>query len=101
MPLKEGDLDSFEKAYHKLEGKIVEGGRGIELLLDYLDVSGLTLCQAALELALTIECTAYDMYRNLAAYSASDELEKLFLEIAQSEKVHITIAAEALALCSQ
>ncbi len=99
IPVKEGELDDFHKLYQQLEGKIVEGGKDIRSLLDYIDSHEQSPCRAALELALTIECTAYDMYRNLAEYSENSELEKLFVEIAQSEKEHITLAAEALALC--
>lgn len=101
IPVKEGDFEDFDTLYQQLRGDVVEGGKGIELLLAFLDDSGMSPCRASIELALTIECTAYDMYRNLAEYCIDAELEALFLEIAQSEKAHITLAAEALAMCPQ
>ena len=98
VALEEG-IAPFDEVYSQLAGDIVEGNQDIEALLRFFEENMEHPCVTAMEMALQIECMAYDMYRNLAHTFNGDSLATVFLEIAQSEKSHIQIAAEAIALC--
>jgi rubrerythrin len=50
-------------------------------------------------MAISIEYAAYDLYRNMADFFKDDTLRDAFLSIAQAEKEHMRIAAEALGCC--
>lgn len=95
----EKDIPSFAEAYGGLKGNIVEGNLDITALLTFFEKQAENQCIAALEIAIGIECAAFDMYRVLAARFHESELEQVFLDIAQGEKAHMQIAAEALTLC--
>lgn len=47
----------------------------------------------------SIEYAAYDLYRNMTDFFKDDTLRDAFLSIAQAEKEHMRIAAEALGGC--
>jgi rhodanese-related sulfurtransferase/rubrerythrin len=98
VALEEG-IAPFEEVYSQLSGDIVEGNQDIGALLHFFEANMESPCLTAMEMALQIECMAYDMYRNLAHKFSGNPLATVFLEIAQSEKSHIQIAAEAIALC--
>ncbi|WP_319550150.1 rhodanese-like domain-containing protein [Desulfogranum marinum] len=95
----EKDVAPFDEIYGQLTGDIVEGNQDIEALLDFFEANMERPCLTAMEMALQIECMAYDMYRNLAHNFRDKPLAEVFLDIAQSEKSHIQIAAESIALC--
>ncbi len=92
-------IPPFEEIYQGLKGDIVEGNQDISTLLTFFEKDVENPCITALEIALGIECAAFDMYRALAVRFQDSELEQVFLDIAQGEKVHMQIAAEALTLC--
>lgn len=92
---------SFTTVYQGLTGDIVEGNLPVDQLFDVLTENTDNPCLAAMEMAVYIECTAYDMYRHLAQTYGGTELEKVFLEIAQAEKSHIQVAAEAISCCPE
>ncbi|WP_035245192.1 rhodanese-like domain-containing protein [Desulfogranum mediterraneum] len=96
--LQESPL-SFAACYDELEGDIIEGGVELASLLASFEEQPESPCRLALELALGIECSAYEMYRALAQRFVGQELEQLLLQIAQAEKEHLQIAAQALAGC--
>ncbi len=89
----------FEEVYASLPGDVLEGGRSLADMLFMLDETDEDPCTMVVELALTIEYAAYDLYRSLAHLYSSTYLEKPAITIAQAEKEHMRIAADALALC--
>lgn len=90
---------SFETVYASLTGDIVEGGYSCAVLVAKLEKQPFEPCCATLEMALTIEYSAYDLYRNMAHRFQGQPMEQVFLSIAEAEKAHIRIVAEGLALC--
>ncbi|SIO39873.1 rhodanese-like domain-containing protein [Halodesulfovibrio marinisediminis] len=89
---------SFEIVYEGLPGDILEGGLNFDELAAKLMQEG-TECQNVIEMAITIEFSAYDLYRNMAHLYKDTEMEKHFLSLCQSEKEHMRIAADALHHC--
>ena len=88
----------FEQVYESLPGDILEGGKSMTELTAILEESD-GRCTDILEMAMLIEFTAYDLYRNMAHLKKGTEMEEVFLSLSQSEKSHMRIATEALALC--
>lgn len=89
---------SFEDVYASLPGDILEGGLDFDELAEKLMQEG-TECQNVVEMAMAIEFSAYDLYRNMAHLYKDSVMEKHFLSLCQSEKQHMRIAAEALNDC--
>jgi len=88
----------FEEVYSALAGDILEGGKGIDELTARLE--GIEAqCTHVIDMAMSIEYAAYDLYRNMAHLHKGSELEEVFLLLCQAEKAHMRTAAEALALC--
>ncbi len=92
---------SFETVYASLAGDIVEGGYSSAVLVAKLEAQPFEPCRATLEMALTIEYSAYDLYRNMAHRFQGLAMEQVFLSIAEAEKAHMRIVAEGLALCAE
>jgi rhodanese-related sulfurtransferase/rubrerythrin len=90
---------AFETVYSGLTGDLVEGGYSFAALVAMLESQPMEPCRATLELALTIECSAYDLSRTMAHRFQGQPMEKVFLAIAEEEKEHMGLAAQALALC--
>lgn len=89
----------FEEVYGALAGDILEGGKSIEELTARL--MGIEAqCTHVLDIAMSIEYAAYDLYRNMAHLHKGSELEEVFLLLSKAEKTHMRVAAEALSLCS-
>ncbi len=95
----ESDPPPFEEVYAALAGDIVEGGYTCAALLESLEEQPLEPCRSTLEMALTVEYSAYDLSRNLAHRFQGTPLAKMFNAIAEAEKEHMHVAAQALALC--
>ncbi|MFP4226557.1 MAG: rhodanese-like domain-containing protein [Desulfobacterales bacterium] len=92
--------EPFDVFYEKLEGKILEGGEGLEEMIPRLESIDSHVCASLMEIALNIEYAAYDLYRTAAAdHVESREAADLFLNIAQAEKTHMRMIARALADC--
>ncbi|MCF6187813.1 MAG: ferritin family protein [Desulfobulbaceae bacterium] len=89
----------FEELYGSLPGEVIEGGKSLEAMTRILDASGDESCLDIVEMAITIEYAAYDLYRNMADYFTEPKMAEAFLAIAQAEKEHMRIAAEALQFC--
>ena len=89
----------FDEVYGSMAGDIVEGGQDVASLLD--DLARLTddPCLNIIEMSLGIEFAAYDLYRSMAHRFSGTAVEEPFLAIAQAEKEHMRIAAEALQFC--
>ena len=90
----------FEEVYALLPGDILEGGKSMAELTASL-IEAEARCTHIIAMAMSIEFAAYDLYRTMAHLHRKTELEEPFLLLSQSEKSHMRIAAEALALCSE
>ena len=90
----------FEAVYEGLPGDILEGGKDMDELSRKLEESG-DCCVSVLEMAMLIEFAAYDLYRNMAHLKRGSDMEEPFLNLSQSEKSHMRLATEALALCNR
>ena len=91
---------SFATMYSSLAGDVVEGGSSSAVLVAKLEAQPFEPCRATLEMGLTIEYAAYDLYRNMAHRFQGQVMEQVFLSIAEAEKAHMRILAEGLALCA-
>jgi len=91
---------SFEQLYETLAGDIVEGGYTCEGLLAKLAEQTGPTCRVVLEMALSVEYSAYDLSRNLAHRFYDTPLAPIFNTIAEAEKEHMRMVAQALALCA-
>lgn len=83
------DPPPFDRLYHTLRGHILEGGQSFDdacRLLENTDNQG---SPAVLDLAMTIEYSAYDLYRTMAEQTEDAEAAATFLSIAQAEKAHM------------
>jgi len=98
---KQVDPPEFATVYASLAGDIVEGGYSGAALVAMLERHPLEPCRAILEMALSIEYSAYDLSRNMAHRFQGQPLETAFNTIAEAEKEHMRIAAEALSFCRE
>jgi rhodanese-related sulfurtransferase/rubrerythrin len=90
----------FEAFYDALDGTVIEGGESLESMMAALE--GLTdnVCGDLMDLALEMEFTAFDLYRTLANQTTHDStMSGMFLTIAQAEKSHMRMIADALGEC--
>ncbi|MDR2550292.1 MAG: sulfurtransferase [Desulfobulbus sp.] len=94
------DPPEFTELYGNLAGTLVEGGLSVEALLTTLEEGQPHPCRSVLEMALTIEYAAYDLYRSMAHRFLGTAMEAAFNAIAEAEKVHMLLAARALGQCS-
>lgn len=86
--ISEEHLDDFDKLYASMKGEILEGGEPVEKAIEAAKRAAEHGTISLLELALELELRAFDMYRNLAHRANDDELRKVFLDLAESEKRH-------------
>jgi len=89
----------FEELYGSLPGEVMEGGQSVETIRKMLDDFGDEPCVDIVEMAISIEYAAYDLYRNMADRFTESRMKDAFLSIAQAEKEHMRLAGEALQLC--
>jgi rhodanese-related sulfurtransferase/rubrerythrin len=84
---------SFEAYFDTLGGDIIEGGMFLKEACKRLDELPGDNIINALEMALEIEHSAYDLYRSLAnSYTGEKSLS--FLKLSQAEKGHIMLIAQ-------
>ncbi len=95
-------VEDFEAVFAGLSGNVLEGGM---TLVDALDraagSSGGRTCVHLIELALQMEYAAFDLYRVMADQAENPEARDAFLKIAQAEKSHMALLADALGGCPQ
>ena len=89
----------FAELYAALPGEVIEGGTSRMVMEQMLDDLSDEPCLDIIEMAISIEYAAFDLYRNMADYFQGTRMEEAFLSIAQAEKDHMRIAGEALACC--
>ena len=88
--------DPFEDIYGALKGDILENGQPISELTAGLHADKSIEWTDVIEIALTIEIQAYDLYRALADRREEGEAKNAFFSIAQMEKAHMKQVAELL-----
>ena len=95
-------LAPFDTCFDRLAGEVLEGGMTLEeALARAVRIRSGRLCLRMIEMALQIEYAAFDLYRVLADLTISPDARQAFLTIAQAEKKHMQILAEAVEACSQ
>ncbi len=91
----------FTELYAALPGEVMEGGQSLAAMKAMLGGLSDTPCIDILEMTISIEYAAYDLYRNMADHFKDTKMEEVFLSIAQAEKEHMRIASEALGVCKE
>lgn len=91
--------EPFDSLYDGLKGETLEGGQSLEAMMGQVENLSGDPCMRLMELALDMEYTAYDLYRNLAERTRDPEEKRVFLSIAQGEKSHMKSIARGLAQC--
>ena len=91
----------FDELFEDLEGDILEGGEGLESVIKRFETMEDNPCLGLIELALEIEYSAYDLYRTMADQTEDDTARRAFLAIAQVEKSHMHLLANAADQCAQ
>ncbi len=91
--------DDFESVFSGLLGDVLEGGISLAEALDKAASGKEHLCMHLMELALSIEYAAYDLYRTMADKTENAEAGDAFLKIAQAEKSHMNLLIGALSDC--
>jgi len=89
----------FEHFYQHLPGDILEGGLGFDDACRRLQTAPEPVVKGIIDLALSIEFTAYDLYRVMAERTGNSEAREAFLAIAQAEKGHMRALARAIGQC--
>ncbi len=91
----------FDRVYQDLSGEILEGGHNFEETCRRLDSVQNHGCTAVIDLAMTIEYSAFELYRTMAERSENSEAQSIFLSIAQAEKAHMRALARAINQCPE
>ena len=95
------NLPPFDRIYQDLNGEILEGGHNFEETCDLLDSVQKHSCAGVIDLAMTIEYSAFELYRTMAERSENSEAQSIFLSIAQAEKAHMRALTRAIDQCPQ
>lgn len=95
--LPDSGTRSFEEMYGALSGDILEGGVPLAQLANRYTQAKPADFPDMLEMALTIEYAAYDLYRAAAEHAPEEVTRDALLSIAQAEKAHMGLLAKALA----
>ena len=91
----------FDRIYQSLEGEILEGGHNFEETCRHLDAVRKNGCAGVIDLAMTIEYSAFELYRTMAERSQNSEAQSTFLSIAQAEKAHMRALTRAIDQCPE
>jgi sulfur-carrier protein adenylyltransferase/sulfurtransferase len=89
----------FDQVYQGLEGEILEGGHNFEETCRHLDAVRKHGCASVIDLAMTIEYSAFELYRTMAQRSENPDAQATFLSIAQAEKGHMRTLTRAISQC--
>lgn len=89
----------FEKIFDQLPGEVLEGGESFAAAVKRIERLEGDPCLNILETALNIELAAYDLYRVMAENDADPKAVEVFLGVAQAEKRHMRMIADAIAQC--
>jgi len=97
--VSEASPKPFEELYRGLSGEILEGGEALSAVVERLDAEEDHSCFGLMELAMTKEVQAYDLYRTMSDQSTDSSVQDAFLAIAQMEKKHMQMLARAIRKC--
>ena len=92
-----GATEEFEATFAALSGRLIESGEALAAVVARAAALGNDGALGALELALEVELTAYDLYKNAAEISDDPAARAALLELAQQEKQHAQAILGALA----
>jgi rhodanese-related sulfurtransferase/rubrerythrin len=88
---------SFDQVFDSLDGAFLEGGLSLDEMYRQVQTEGGQSAHLALlEMALEIEFAAYDLYRSIADGTDDADTAQSFLSIAQAEKKHMAMLADAI-----
>ncbi len=89
----------FETLYAGLKGEILEGGETFDdLTARFLDMPG-DVCLNIIEIGLSIEFAAFDLYGAMAERAEYPLVKNTFIDIAQAEKAHMRTLSRAIKHC--
>jgi rhodanese-related sulfurtransferase/rubrerythrin len=91
----------FDRIYQSLAGEILEGGHNFEETCRRLDAVRKHGCAGVIELAMTIEYSAFELYRTMAERTENSEAQSTCLSIAQAEKAHMRALTRAIDQCPE
>ena len=91
--------ETFEDLFASLKGEYVEGGEPLADMVARLEEIQGGFCLNAAELALNLEYTAFDLYRNVAEMEKDNPAGKILLDLAQAEKQHMRRVMKVLSAC--
>jgi len=94
---------TFEALFDGLGGEILEGGNDLKIAINQvekLEQGQGNPCMGLLEFAMAIEYSAYDLYRTMALKSEDSAAQDAFWRIAQAEKGHMRMLANAIPACN-
>ena len=92
-------VPSFEDLYAGLAGDVLEGGGTInEMTARFSEMFG-DSCLNIVEIGLSIEFAAFDLYRTMAERATDPAAKRTFLEIAQAEKGHMRMLSRGIEHC--
>ena len=90
----------FERLFADLTGEILESGEPLqEVLTGVSSPISEEDCINLIELSLLIEYRAFELYRTVADHTADDNARSALLSLAQAEKAHMRVLAQAIANC--
>jgi len=92
---------AFGRIYESLAGEILEGGHNFEEACRQLDAVRKHGCTGVIDLALTIEYSAFELYRTMAERVENSEARSTFMSIAQAEKAHMRTLTRAIDQCPE
>jgi len=91
----------FDRIYQSLDGEILEGGHNFDETCRRLEAVRSHGCAGIIDLAMTIEYSAFELYRAMAERTDNAEARETFLSIAQAEKAHMRTLTRAIDQCPE
>ncbi len=98
LDLASSTTTDFDSLFESLPGDLIESGESYEAVVARARSLGDQGPPSLLELALEIELSAYDLYKNLAARVGSPDAEVALTNLAQQEKQHADSVLRALGM---
>lgn len=89
----------FDRVYQGLDGEILEGGHNFDEACRRLEAVRDQGCMGIIDLAMTIEYSAFELYRAMAEQTDNTEATETFLSIAEVEKAHMRTLTRAIDKC--
>lgn len=90
------ETEDFKTVYNRLSGDILEGGGSVDEHITALAGRTDNISLDILEAGITMEYTAFDLYRVVCERFDDSALKETFVSLAQAEKEHLKLLAGAL-----